>query len=151
MKVTRRQIFTRGLTNSCPNCGRHTLFREGKIFQMNPGCPKCGFHWEGEGNEGHYLRSTSLNFGVTLTCYLLPVLLVAWAGWISALMAETLALVGSFLVPVLLYRPTRSWGLMNYYIFFPEELPVNGGVNPVGSEGASPLPKSAIDQRPDNP
>lgn len=28
---------------------------------------------------------------------------------------------------MLLYRPSRSWGLLNYYLFFPAELPANGG------------------------
>jgi len=130
MKVTRSQIFTRGLTNCCPNCGGHTLFLPGKIFTMHVQCPICDFKYEGEdGAEGFYLRSTSLNFGVTLTCYLFPVLLLLYFKHIEVLTAEVLAIVGSLLVPVLIYRASRSWGLMNYYIFFPEELPANGGAN----------------------
>ena len=130
VKVTRSQIFIRGLTHRCPNCGGHTLFRQGTVFQMNELCPACGFKFEGEGGaEGFYLRSTSLNFGVTLTCYLLPVLLLVYYKSISVLTAEVLAIAGSLLVPVLLYRASRSWGLMNYYVFFPEELPANGGSN----------------------
>jgi len=128
MKVTRTQILARGLTNCCPNCGGRTLFEPGKLFRMHAECPACDFKYEGAGgNEGFYLRSTSLNFGVTLTCYLLPVLLLAYERAISVPTAEGLAIAGAFVVPVLLYRPSRSWGLMNYYFFFPGELPANGG------------------------
>lgn len=78
MKVTRSQILTRGLTNRCPNCGGKTLFVPGKVFRMHEQCPACGFKFEGAGGqEGFYLRSTSLNFGVTLVGYLLPVILLA--------------------------------------------------------------------------
>jgi uncharacterized protein (DUF983 family) len=127
MKVTRIDILARGLTNRCPNCGGKTLFVPGKVYQMHETCPACGFKFEGAGgNEGFYLRSTSLNFGVTLTCYLFPVVLLAYWRKITVPVAEALALGGA-LVPLLLYRPSRSWGFMNYYIFFPEELPANGG------------------------
>ena len=80
------------------------------------------------------MRATSLNFGITLVGFLIPVLLAFWQGWVSELTAEILAGTGAIVVPVLLYRGTRSWGLMNYYIFFPEELPANGGENPAGRE-----------------
>ena len=127
MKVTRIQILTRGLTNRCPNCGGKTLFVPGKLFRMHESCPACGFKFEGaSGHEAFYLRSTSLNFGVTITCYLLPVLLLAYYRQITVPVAEGLA-YGGALVPLLLYRPSRSWGLLNYYIFCPEELPANGG------------------------
>lgn len=127
MTVTRIDILTRGLTNRCPNCGGKTLFVPGKVYQMHETCPACGFRFEGAGgHEGFYLRSTSLNFGVTLTGYLLPVLLLAYYRAISVPVATGLAFGGA-LVPFLLYRPSRSWGLMNYYIFVPGELPANGG------------------------
>ncbi|MFZ2324631.1 MAG: hypothetical protein WAV89_13155 [Ignavibacteriaceae bacterium] len=127
MKVTRIDILTRGLTNRCPNCGGKTLFVPGKVFQVQETCPACGFKFEGAGDhEGFYLRSTSMNFGVTLTCYLLPVLLLAYHRVISVPVATGLAFGGA-LVPFLLYRPSRSWSLMNYYIFAPGELPANGG------------------------
>ena len=67
MRGTRIDILTRGLTHRCPNCGGKTLFVPGKLYAMHPACPACGFQFEGAGgNEGFYLRSTSLNFGVTL-------------------------------------------------------------------------------------
>ncbi len=127
MNVTRIDILTRGLTNRCPNGGGKTLFVPGKVFQMHESCPACGFKFDGaSGQEGFYIRATSLNFGVTLTCYLLPVLLLAYHHVVSASVAQALAF-GGVLVPVFLYRPSRSWSLLNYYIFCPEELPANGG------------------------
>lgn len=134
MNVTRIDILTRGLTNRCPNCGGKTLFVPGKLFQMHESCPACGFKFEGEGGqEGFYIRATSLNFGVTLTGYLLPVLLLAYTRLISVSVAQGLAFGGA-LVPVFLYRPSRSWSLLNYYIFVPEELPANGAETPVAKK-----------------
>ncbi len=92
---------------------------------MHETCPACGFKFEGSsGQEGFYLRSTSLNFGVTLTCWLLPVVVLAYTRVISIPLAQGLAFGGAVL-PVILYRPSRSWALLNYYLFFPEELPAN--------------------------
>ncbi|AOS46372.1 hypothetical protein Verru16b_03476 [Lacunisphaera limnophila] len=126
MRVTRLTILTRGLTHRCPNCGGKTLFVPGKLYQMHPACPACGFRYEGAGGqEGFYLRATSLNFGVTLVGYLLPVLLLAYTRTITLPTAKYLAF-GGVLVPLFLYRPSRSWALLNYYLFAPEELPANG-------------------------
>jgi uncharacterized protein (DUF983 family) len=127
LKVTRIDILTRGLTNRCPNCGGKTLFVPGKLYQMHAACPACGFKFEGAGgNEGFYLRSTSLNFGMTLVGYLLPVVLLAYTRTITLATVKVLAF-GGVLIPFLLYRPSRSWSLLHYYIFAPEELPANGG------------------------
>jgi uncharacterized protein (DUF983 family) len=127
MKVTRIDILTRGLTHRCPNCGGKTLFVPGKLYAMHTACPACGFKFEGAGgNEGFYLRSTSLNFGVTLVGYLLPVVLLAYHRKISLTTAQILAF-GAVLLPFFLYRSSRSWALLNYYIFAPQELPANDG------------------------
>lgn len=129
MKVSRLQIVLRGLTNRCPNCGQRTRFTPGTLFRVNKTCPSCGFQIEREGDEGFYLGSMSLNFGFTLVCYLTPVLLLAYFKVVSVTVAMVLAGVGAFLVPVLVYRASRSWWLMNYYILFPHHLPANGGSN----------------------
>jgi len=127
MKITRFQIILRGLTNRCPNCGARTLFVPGTFFRINPECPACGFQIEREGDEGFYLGSMSLNFGFTLTFFLTPVLLLAYYKAIGITTAMVVAGAGSFLVPVLVYRSSRSWWLMNYYLLFPHHLPANGG------------------------
>lgn len=123
MKVTRGQIISRGLTNRCPNCGGHTLFKAGTLFEMNHACPACGLPIERD--EGFFLGSMSLNYGVTIVGFLVPVLLLYLAGVLSGVMASVVAGVGAIGVPVLFYRSSRSWWLMNYYVFLPQHLPAN--------------------------
>jgi uncharacterized protein (DUF983 family) len=134
MKVTRLQIVARGLTNRCPNCGRRTLFVPGKPFTVNKNCPACGFVIERDNDEGFFLGSLSLNYGVTLVGFLLPVLLLAYNDVIGVTTATVLAIVGAVGVPMLLYRPSRSWWLMNYYLFLPHHLPANGGKGRAGED-----------------
>ena len=125
LKVTRVQILVRGLTHRCPNCGGKTLFVAGKFFAMHETCPECGFRFEGaSGQEGFYLRATSLNFGVTLTCYLIPLVILTYVRVIPVDAAQVMAF-GAAVLPVILYRASRSWALLNYYIFSPQELPAN--------------------------
>ena len=122
-QVTRGQIIARGLTHRCPNCGARTLFRSGSLFELNPACPECGLRFERD--EGFFLGSMSLNYGVTLVGFLLPVLGLYLAGVISGLTAGILAAVGAIGFPMLFYRSSRSWWLANYYLFLPHHLPAN--------------------------
>jgi hypothetical protein len=80
---------------------------------------------EREGDEGFFIGSMSLNYGVTLVGFLVPVAILAYKGVISSPLAIVLAGVGAVGVPFLLYRSSRSWWLMNYYIFLPQQLPAN--------------------------
>jgi uncharacterized protein (DUF983 family) len=123
MKVTHGQIISRGLANRCPNCGGQHLFKEGKLFELNAGCPDCDLKFEKD--EGFFLGAMSLNYGVTLVCYLVPVLLLWYGKVIGGRLAVGLAIGGSLVVPMLLYRSSRSWQLMLYYSFFPQHLPQN--------------------------
>jgi uncharacterized protein (DUF983 family) len=134
MKVTRVQIVARGLTNRCPNCGSRTLFKSGTLFELNKQCSSCGFRFERDNDEGFFLGSLSLNYGVTLVCFLVPVMLLAFFKAISATTATVLAVAGAVLVPALLYRPSRSWWFMNYYLLFPHHLPANGGTGQAGQD-----------------
>jgi uncharacterized protein (DUF983 family) len=135
LKVTRAQIITRGLACRCPNCGGRTLFKEGSLFKVNESCPSCGFPIDRGNDEGFYLGSLSLNYGVTLVGFLLPVAVLAYKGVLGTTVAIVVALLGSVLVPALLYRPSRSWWLMNYYVFLPHHLPANGGKGRIGEDG----------------
>lgn len=132
MKVTRGQILARGLTHCCPNCGAHALFKEGTLFQLNRECPRCGLRLERD--EGGFLGAISLNYGVTVVCFLVPVLLMYMAGWISGTVAAVVAGVGAVAIPALFYRSSRSWWLMNYYLVLPQHLPANQGVIPPGED-----------------
>ncbi len=125
MPVTRRQIFIRGITNGCPNCGAKKLFKDGTLFELNAECPACGLKIERD--EGFFLGSMSLNYGVTVIVFLLPVLVLYLAGVLSDLTAAILAGVGAVGVPALFYRSSRSWWLMSYYLFLPRHLPANLG------------------------
>jgi len=134
MKISRAQIVYRGLTNRCPNCGARTLFKDGTLFKINPECPACHFEIERGGDEGFFLGSMSLNYGVTLVGFLLPIMLLAYRKVIGVTAAIFLAGIGAILVPALFYRASRSWWLMNYYLFFPHHLPANGGTGRAGED-----------------
>jgi uncharacterized protein (DUF983 family) len=123
LTVTRGQILARGLGNRCPNCGAASLFQPGRPFSLRPACGSCGLVLERD--EGGFLGAMSLNYGVTLCLFLVPVLLVYLAGGLSGLSAAVLAGLGAVLFPVLFYRSSRSWWLMNYYLVLPHHLPVN--------------------------
>ena len=123
MNVTRGQIVARGLSHCCPNCGAHSLFKEGTLFQLNRECPRCGLRLERD--EGSFLGAMSLNYGVTLVGFLVPVLLLYLGGVLSGLVAAIVAGLGALLFPALFYRSSRSWWLMNYYFFLPHHLPAN--------------------------
>jgi uncharacterized protein (DUF983 family) len=134
MPVTRPQIIARGLTNRCPNCGSKSLFKAGTLFKINSSCPVCGFQFERNNDEGFYLGSLSLNYGVTLVGFLTPLALLWYFKVIPGKWAAGLAMVGAFGVPMLFYRSSRSWWLMNYYLFFPHHLPANGGKGRPGDD-----------------
>jgi uncharacterized protein (DUF983 family) len=125
-------IVARGLANRCPNCGGRTLFKEGSLFEVNKACTRCGLVIERD--EGFFLGSMSLNYGVTIVGFLVPVLLLHVYGVIPSTVAIALAIFGAIGVPILFYRSSRSWWLMNYYVFLPQHLPANKGETPPGED-----------------
>ncbi|HZZ18417.1 MAG TPA: DUF983 domain-containing protein [Opitutaceae bacterium] len=125
MKVTRLQVVSRGLRNRCPNCGEATIFKDGSMFEVNKACSSCGLLFERD--EGFFIGSMSLNYGVTLTLFITPVLILAYKGVVGTTLAIVLAGVGSIGFPILFYRSSRSWWLMQYYLLFPHHLPANSG------------------------
>ena len=132
MNVTRGKIIARGLSNRCPNCGGKTIFKAGTWFQVNAECPRCGLRFEKD--EGFFLGAMSLNYGVTIVLFLVPVLLLYVFKIIPGTLAAILAAVGAVGVPILFYRSSRSWFLMNYYVFLPHHLPANQGQVPPGQD-----------------
>lgn len=133
MKVSRVQIIGRGLANRCPNCGGRTLFKPGMLFELDRQCQACGLKLERD--EGFFLGSLSLNYGVTVVGFLLPVLLFWRAGLLGGTAAAVLAGAGALGVPVLFYRSSRSWWLMCYYYFLPHHLPANRPEPVTGEDG----------------
>jgi uncharacterized protein (DUF983 family) len=125
VKVTRLQVLGRGLRNRCPNCGDATLFRPGTWFEVNPACARCGLVFERD--EGFFIGSMSINYGVTLACFLTPVIVLTYKGVIGTTLAIVLSGVGALGFPILFYRSSRSWWLMQYYLLFPLHLPSNNG------------------------
>ncbi|QYM80084.1 DUF983 domain-containing protein [Horticoccus luteus] len=123
MHVTRSQIIQRGFTHRCPNCGGRTLFRAGTMFKVNRACTACGLPIERD--EGSFLGSMALNYGVTVLVYLLPLVVLGATGVLSAKVALIAGLVGAFVFPALFYRSSRSWWIMCYYFFLPQHLPAN--------------------------
>lgn len=123
-QVTRGRIAARGLTHRCPNCGGRTLFPSNSFsLRINRECSACGLRLERD--EGGFLGAMSLNYGVTLVVFLVPVLLCHLGGLLSGAAAAVLALVGAVVFPVLFYRTSRSLWLMNYYLVVPHHLPAN--------------------------
>jgi Protein of unknown function (DUF983) len=119
------QVLGRGLRNRCPNCGDATLFRTGSWFEVNPSCARCGLVFERD--EGFFIGSMSINYGVTLVCFLTPVIVLTYKGIIGTTLAIVLSGVGALGFPILFYRSSRSWWLMQYYLLFPLHLPANDG------------------------
>lgn len=90
---------------------------------MEENCPGCGLSHEI--GEGFFLGSMSINYGVTVVAYLVPVLVLYLTGVLSGLIAAVAAGVGAILFPIAFYRSSRSWWLMAYYFFLPHHLPAN--------------------------
>ena len=132
MQVTRGQIFVRGIANCCPNCGARKLFKDGTLFELNSACPSCDLKIERD--EGFFLGSMSLNYGVTVVGFLIPVLVLYLTGVLSGLVAAILAGIGAVGMPALFYRSSRSWWLMSYYFFLPQHLPANSGKTQHGED-----------------
>ncbi len=121
--VTRGAILTRGLSHRCPNCGAGSLFVAGSMFRIAPACSRCGLRFERD--EGGFLGAMSLNYGVTVCGFLVPVLIAYLAGWLGGRTAAVIAGLGAVGFPILFYRSSRSWWLMNYYLVLPHHLPAN--------------------------
>jgi len=123
MNVTRGQIFQRGMTHRCPNCGQPTLFKPKKLFELNPSCSNCGCRFDAD--EGAFLGAFALNYGVSAFGFILPFIVVAYYFDVSLSWIAIWAVLASLVVPLLLYRASRSWWLMCDMLFDPTQLPGN--------------------------
>lgn len=78
-----------------------------------------------ERGEGFFLGSMSINYGITVFCFLLPVLILYLTGVWSGLVTCVVAGVGAIAFPILFYRSSRSWWLMAFCFFLIHHLPAN--------------------------
>lgn len=82
-------------------------------------------------DEGFFLGSMTVNYALTALIILPPILILAFSPTVPGWVTLVVAVIGSFAVPILLYRLSRSWWLMAYFYFLPQELPANrDGVSP---------------------
>lgn len=123
MQVTRSQIIARGLTNHCPNCGRHTLFKPDSRFKINERCANCGLKFDR--GDGFFLGPFVINYGVTAFGFVLPVLFLYFFGVLRPVATIVTAATGAIALPILFYRMSWSWWLMLYFYFLPQKLPNN--------------------------
>ncbi len=139
LTVTRMQIVQRGLTHRCPNCGTRALFKPGTLFELNRACPNCGCRFDTD--EGAFLGAIALNYGVTAFGVVVPIIAVSWFFGLEFSVIAGMALLASIVVPIALYRPSRSWWLMCDALFEPEQLPANHDHNT--HDEADPSPRSS--------
>jgi uncharacterized protein (DUF983 family) len=106
-------LLTRGLGQRCPVCGQGKLFHG--VFKMNEKCPVCGFTFERE--EGYFTSAMAIDLVVSELIAAAIVLPLAANLTIPAL--NVMLIGGPFvlLLPLILYRPSRSiWLAMDHYL-----------------------------------
>lgn len=123
MQVTRSQIIVRGLSDRCPNCGGHTLFKPDARFRIHEQCPDCGLKFDR--GDGFFLGPFVINYTVTVIIFIIPVILLYIFGRLGPMAAVATAGAGALVIPILLYRLSWSWWLMAYFFFLPQKLPNN--------------------------
>jgi uncharacterized protein (DUF983 family) len=123
VKVTRAQVIANGFKCRCPNCGRKTLFEQGRLFQVSESCGNCGLRFEK--GEGTFLGPFVINYGLTAFGIIIPVIIIYALGRLGAAATLTLCFAAALLAPLLLYRLSWGWWLMLYYFFLSDNLPAN--------------------------
>ena len=123
VKVSRAKILENGIRCRCPNCGRRTIFQEGRLFKVNESCPNCGLGIEK--GDGAFLGPFVINYGVTAFGVMVPIILFHVAGRLGAAATLSLSLVAALVVPLLLYRLSWGWWLTLYYFVLPGNVPGN--------------------------
>ena len=121
--VGRGAIAMRGLTGRCPNCGTLGMHRD--WFHLRPRCKGCDLDLEMD--EGFYSGTTSFGYVLILLVVVLPVVFLVVFDVIGVFGAIAICVVGTVGLTVGLYPVMLSWVLMCYYLWFPEQLPANGG------------------------
>jgi len=108
-------MLERGFLLRCPVCGKGKLFCG--FFKMNERCPVCGLVYERE--VGYFSSAMAINLIVSELLITAVVLPLAWDQQIPLL---PILLWGSplpVLLPILLYRHSRSFWLSFNHYFHP--------------------------------
>ncbi|HRE81635.1 MAG TPA: DUF983 domain-containing protein [Opitutaceae bacterium] len=127
-KVPRSEILSRGLGLRCPNCGEGKLFADQSYFAMAPACSHCQMRWDKD--EGAFLGSVTLNYGVTVFGIVLPWIVIAVSQELSVSTIVAVAMVLAIGVPLLLYRWSKGAWFACYYLILPHHLPANWSQKP---------------------
>lgn len=106
-------LLLRGLRQRCPVCGRGKIFSG--IFQTYEHCLVCQFGFERE--PGYYTGAIALNLAITELLIAAIAVPLAASETLSILALVLLGLVLTVLVPLLLYRPTKSlWMAVDHFL-----------------------------------
>jgi uncharacterized protein (DUF983 family) len=105
-------LFGRALLKHCPRCGAGDVFES--WWTMKERCPRCGLHFEGRPEEGHFLGAITINTGLTAGTIILGifiyivVLATSQSGgppvWFVVVTSAALAVM----LPVLFYPFTKT-------------------------------------------
>ncbi len=108
-------MLERGFLLHCPVCGQGKLFRG--FFKMNERCPICGLVYERE--VGYFSSAMAINLIVSELLITAIVLPLAWNQQIPLLPILLWSSPLPFLLPILLYRHSRSFWLSFNHYFHP--------------------------------
>ena len=64
-------MLGRASLRHCPRCGAGGIFTG--WWKMKEECPRCGLHFEGRPEEGHFLGAITINTGLTAGILLLGI------------------------------------------------------------------------------
>jgi uncharacterized protein (DUF983 family) len=142
-------VLSRGLTRRCPWCGQGKLFR--RWFTLPETCPRCGLRFERE--EGAFLGSLAINFGVTSLAFIL--VLVTWIALTLPEPPVVLITVASVAIavtlPLVIYPFAKTtWAAIDILMRWDHKAdllePVQG-VQPNGDQGPPPQDEGQSAQR----
>ena len=98
-------LIGRAVRLRCPKCGKSPLV-QGWTFKMHSSCSQCGLDFQRE--PGFYLGSIYINYGLTSATVLVLYVLLAFVFDASMLVRIVACLSVALLLPILLFRRSRS-------------------------------------------
>ncbi len=113
MKPGLWQTMFRSSRLRCPECGEGKFAKSWR--ETHEECPHCGFDFRVE--DGFYLGSIYLNYGLLAVASLAVGLPVVWLGYVTAWTATIIGVVVCISVSVWFFRYARSlWLGLGYFI-----------------------------------